>query len=314
MSERQVKERETKTVAITGAFGYLGRYIADELIAGDDDVRIRALTGHPGRPNPFGGRAEVVPFHFNDPHKLAADLEGVKTVFNTYWVRFSYGEISFGQAVANVQNLIRAAGVAGVERFVHTSITNPDQASPFGYFKGKAVMEKTLKESGLSYAILRPTVLFGREDILINNIAWLLRRFPLFAVFGDGEYRVQPSYVGDVAKLAVELGESRENIVCDAVGPETYSYAGLVRLIRRRVKSRAKLVHVRPTTGLLLSKALRLPVRDVVVTREEIGGLMADLLWSSAPPRCATSFSKWTLENADRLGVEYASELKRHYR
>ena len=272
------------------------------------------LTGHPDRPNPFGDRAEVVPFHFDDPQQLAADLQGVKTVFNTYWVRFSYGDISFGQAVANVQNLIRAAAEAGVERFVHISITNPSLDSPFSYFRGKAIMEKTLIESGLSYAILRPTVLFGKEDILLNNIAWLLRRFPLYPIFGDGEYRVQPVYVDDVAKLAVELAHGNENIVCNAVGPETYSFKRLVELIKNRVHARARIVHVNPLTGLLLSKVLNRLVRDVIVTREEIGGLMADILSTYDGPRCATSFSSWSEKHAGSLGVVYASELDRHYR
>ena len=305
---------EQQVHAVTGAFGYLGQYIARRLIADSDVDKLRVLTGHTARSNPFGDRAEVVPFHFDEPDRLVADLRGVKTVFNTYWVRFSYGEVSFGQAVANVQNLIRAAAEAGVERFVHISITNPSLDSPFSYFRGKAIMEKTLIESGLSYAILRPTVLFGKEDILLNNIAWLLRRFPFYAVFGAGEYRVQPVYVDDVAKLAVELAQSNENIVCNAVGPETYSFTGLVRLIKNRVHSRAKIVHVRPMTGLLLSKALNLLVRDKIVTREEIGGLMADILSSHDDPRCSTSFSDWSERHAESLGAIYASELDRHYR
>ena len=299
--------------AITG-LGYLGKYIARELLETDDQAKIRILTAHPNRPNPFGRAVEIAPFHFDEPHKLVSDLRGVKTVFNTYWVRFSRGDVSFGQAVANVQNLIRAATEAGVERFVHISITNPSLDSPFHYFNGKAVMEKTLVESGLSYAILRPTVLFGKEDILINNIAWLLRRFPVYAIFGDGEYRLQPSYVGDVAKLAVELAHADENSVCNAVGPETFSFRGLVRLIRNRVKSRARIVHVKPATGLLLSKVLNLMTRDIIITNEEIHALMADTLSTHDQPRCATSFSLWSEEHATSLGAKYASELDRHYR
>ncbi len=307
MSEKQI-------YAVTGAFGYLGKYIARRLFEDGNVDALRVLTGHPDRSNPFGARAEVIPFHFDDPQQLAADLRGVKVVFNTYWVRFSHGDISFGQAVANVQNLIRAAAEAGVERFVHISITNPRIDSPFSYFRGKAVMEKTLIESGLSYAILRPTVLFGKEDILLNNIAWLLRRFPVYPVFGDGEYRVQPVYVDDVAKLAVELAHSDEDIVCNAVGPETYSFNGLIKLIKERVHARAKIVHVGPATGLLLSKAINRLVRDVIVTREEIGGLMADILSAHDGPLCSTRFSGWSEKHAGSLGAVYASELDRHYR
>src|SRR3990170_1746866 len=305
--------REKDVHAITG-IAYSGKYIARALLENDDQTRIRVLTGHPDRPNPFWRNVEIVPFHFDNPNKLVADLQGVKTLFNTYWVRFSRGDVSFGQAVANVQNLIRAAAEAGVERFVHISITNPSLDSPFYYFKGKAVMEKTLIDSGLSYAILRPTVLFGKEDILINNIAWLLRKLPIFGIFGNGQYRIQPVYVGDIAKLAVELSRKNESIICDAVGPETYTYTQLVHLIRERVESRAKIVHLPPKIGFLLSKPLNLLMRDIITTREEISGLMEGLLVSYGKPSCPTRFSKWSKEHAAELGVKYASELDRHYR
>ena len=65
-----------------------------------------------------------------------------------------------------------------------------------------------MTKSGLSYAILRPAIFFGREDILINNIAWMLRRFPFMGVFGDGEYRLQPIYVDDLADLLIDLPEA----------------------------------------------------------------------------------------------------------
>ena len=302
---------QNNLAAVTGAFGYLGNYVTRELLAAG--VPIRTLTGHPKRPNPFGNRVEVVPFHFDDPRRLVDDLKGATTVYNTYWVRFNRGRSTYGKAAANVQNLIRAAAEAGVKRFVHISITNPSLDSPFGYFKGKAVMEKTLVESGLSYAILRPTVLFGKEDILINNIAWLLRRFPLFLVFGNGEYRMQPVYVGDVAKLAVELANKEENVICDAVGPETFTFTQLVNLIKQRVGSRARILRTHPRIGLLLSKPLNLIVRDVITTREEIYGLMAEPLVSYRPPTCPTRFSEWSEKYATVLGDKYASETSRHY-
>jgi len=297
---------------VTGAFGYLGQYITRLLLA--KGVTVRTLTGHPKRPNPYGNRVEVVPFHFDNPHKLVSDLRGATIVYNTYWVRFNHGSSTYSKAVANVQNLIRASAEAGVKRFVHISITNPTLDSPSRYFRGKAIMEKTLVESGLSRAILRPTVLFGREDILINNIAWILKKFPIFLVFGDGDYRIQPVYVGDVAKLAVQLGAKSENIICDAVGPETFTFTQLVDLIRRRVGSRARIFFVPPSIGLLLAKPLNLLVRDIITNREEVHELMAEPLVSYKPPLCSTRFSKWSEEHSADLGTKYASEINRHYR
>ena len=120
-------------------------------------------------------------------------------LYNTYWVRFNYGSFSHAAAVENTLALFAAARQAGVGRVVHLSIANPSEDSPLEYFRCKARLERALRESGLSYAILRPTVLFGGQDILINNIAWMLRRLPVLGVFGDGRYRLQPIYVDDLA-------------------------------------------------------------------------------------------------------------------
>jgi NADH dehydrogenase len=301
----------TELHVVTGAFSYLGKYITSLLL--EQGLRVRTLTGHPGRPHPFGDRVEAVPFHFDDPAALAADLEGAAAVFNTYWIRFPRGELTYDRAVANTQALFRAARQAGVRRFIHISITNPAEDSPLPYFRGKAVLERTLQESGLSCAIVRPTVLFGREDILLNNIAWLLRKFPVFGVPGNGEYPLQPVYVGDVAALAVEQAGKSENVVVDAVSPQVYTFENLVRIIRRELESRALLVHIHPRMAELVSLALRPLLRDVLLTRDEIQGLMAGLLISKSKPNCPTRFSQWLREHNDELGTRYASELARHY-
>lgn len=304
---------EKETYAVTGAFSYTGKYITRLLLERNKNACIINITGHPNRQSPFGGSVKVLPFNFDDYKKLVSALKGVRILFNTYWVRFSHRDNTFGQAVANVQNLIRAAAEAGVERFVHISITNPSTDSAFAYFRGKAIMEETLIQSGLSYAIIRPTLIFGKEDILINNIAWLLKKYPLYMIFGDGEYRVQPVYVGDVAKMAVELSDRNENIICDAVGPETYSFGKLVRLIKQRVGGRAKIINANPKAAFYVSKVLNLILRDVVVTYEEIYGLMAETLVAFGRSTCETLFSQWSKEHASELGVSYSSELKRHY-
>lgn len=297
---------------VTGALGYSGKYIARLLL--ERGQRVRTLTGHPDRPNPFGDRIEVARLDFGDPAALAANLRGAAVLYNTYWVRFDRGEATFDRAVANTRVLVRAAAEAGVERLVHVSITNPAADSPLPYFRGKAVVEQLIRESGLTYAILRPTVLFGEEDILINNIAWMLRRLPVFGVFGRGDYRLQPVFVGDLAELAVELAQQRQNTVVDAVGPETFTFDELIRLIRQRVGSRAPIIHVPPWVALAATRITGWLVGDVVLTRDEIAGLMANLLVSDQPALCSTRLSQWVEAHADTLGRAYASEVQRHYR
>jgi len=311
-AEEGIAMQTSELDAVTGAFGYTGRYIARRLLA--RGKKVLTLTGHPDRPNPFGDQVRTAPFHFDNPEALAQSLEGVSTLYNTYWVRFSYGKVTFDQAVENTKTLISAAEKAGVRRIVHVSITNPSEDSPLPYFKGKGVLEKAIQNSRLSYALIRPTVIFGAEDILINNIAWCLRRFPVFAVAGSGQYRLQPIFVEDMADLTVQAGQSDENITFDAVGPDIFTFEQLVSLIAIKIKRRARIIHISPGLALLLSRLISFMVHDVVLTREEVEGLMADLLISPNPPAGWTHLSDWLDRNADRVGMHYASEVERHYR
>ncbi len=301
--------------AVTGAFSYTGKYIAAELLARKRSVV--ALTNHPPgheRKDPFGGRVEARPLDLSDPARLTEHLRGAETLYNTYWIRFPRGEETYGRAVERTRTLLAAAREAGVRRVVHISVTNPAADSPLPYFKGKAEVEEAVKSSGLSHAIIRPTLVFGREDILVNNIAWMLRRLPAFGLFGRGRYRVQPVSAGDLAKLAAEQGEQKEDVTLDAVGPEVFTYAELVRLVRKKIKSRALIVPVPASLALLAGKLLGPLVGDVIITRDEIRGLMAGLLVSSDEPTCPTRLSEWLEENAESLGRRWASELARHYR
>ena len=298
--------------AVTGAFSYTGRSITRRLLEAGREVR--TLTGHPSRPDPFGGKVSVVPYAFDDAAALAAGLRGAEVLYNTYWVRFPYRGVAFDQALRNTRALLQGAEEAGVRRVVHISITNPSRGSALAYFRGKALAEEAVVRSGMSHAIIRPTVIFGEGDVLINNIAWLARRLPLFGVPGTGTYRVRPVFVGDVADLAVDAGGRADNSVTDAVGPETYTFEELVRLVARAVGRRPRLVHLPPTILIGLVKVLGLALGDVLLTVDELRGLMAGLVATEGPPTGATRLSEWLDEHAGDVGRVYASELTRHYR
>jgi len=295
--------------AVTGAFGYSGKYIAQQLLNKGHEVI--TLTNSLHRENPFGAQVKAYPFNFDDPTALAESLRGVDVLTNTYWVRFNHQLFQHADAVQNTLTLFAAAKAAGVSRIVHVSITNPSLASPLEYFSGKAKLEAALQNLGVSYAILRPTVLFGKEDILINNIAWMLRTFPVFGVFGNGRYRIQPIYVADLAELAVTAGESRENQIINAIGPETFSYRQLVETVGEVIGKKRPLLSIPPALGYLVSRVVSAFVNDVVVTREEIDGLMADLLHVDTPPTGSTRLTTWARRHADELGKRYTSELAR---
>ena len=278
---------------VTGAFGYSGKYITRRLLAAGQSVR--TLTGHPDHPNPFGDQVPALPLSFDDPDRLARSLEGADTLFNTYWIRFEHKSTTFAQAVSNSRTLIQSAAKAGLRRIVHISITNPDPNSDLPYFAGKAAVEQLIRQSGLSYAILRPTVLFGGQDILINNIAWMLRHFPIFVVPGNGTGRLQPIHVEDLADLAVRSAKSQENIVLDAVGPEVFSFDQMVRLVRKTLRSKTLIMRLPARLALLLSGAVGLLFGDVTLTSDEVKGLAANLLVSHAPPTATTKLSDYLL-------------------
>lgn len=304
----------SKQIAITGAFSYSGKYIARNLLAeGHSVITLTGSLHRKDRPDPFDGQIPAYPFNFDQPDKLAASLEGVDTLINTVWVRFDHGETTFLRAVSNVRTLFRAAKQAGVERVVHISITNPDPQSKLPYFWGKAVLEEDLIASGLSYAILRPTVIFGKEDILINNIAWFLRRFPVFPILGDGEYRLQPIYVQDLADLAAEQAVGDQDVIIDAIGPETFTFSEMVKMIREAVGSRALLVNSPPMPAWRASGLVGKLIGDVILTREEVIGLMDGLLYVDSPPVGNTRLTDWVGAHNGQLGKHYAHEIKRHF-
>ena len=263
------------------------------------------------RANPFGEKVTVHPFNFEEPGKLRDSLRGVQTLVNTYWVRFDHRLFTHGQAVANTKVLFNAARQAGVRRIVHVSITNPDSTSALPYFRGKAELESCLKGLGVSYCILRPTVLFGKEDVLINNIAWSLRHLPVFGVFGAGDYRLQPIYVDDLAESAARKAEGGGDEVLEAIGPETFTYRELVARVRRALGVKRPIISVSPGLGYWGCRLVGLFVKDVVITREEIRGLMEGRLYVDAPPLGATRLTEWIDRHKDTLGRHYTSEMAR---
>jgi NADH dehydrogenase len=295
--------------AVTGAFGYSGRYIANRLLGAGHHVM--TVTDSVNRANPFGDKVRAVPFQFDQPDRLRESLKGVEVLINTYWVRFNHGLFSHPEAVTNTKLLFRAAKEAGVRRIVHVSITNPDANSPLSYFRGKAELEAALQALGVSYCILRPAVLFGKEDVLINNIAWSLRHLPVFAVFGAGDYRMQPIYVDDLAAAAVEKAAESRNEIVNAIGPETFTYRELAAAIRRALGLKRLIIGVPPWLGYLGCRAVGLFVHDLVITRDEIRGLMEGRLCVDAPPLGTTKLTAWLDQHKDSLGRRYTNELAR---
>ena len=300
------------TSIVTGAFGYIGKYIAHHLLQQGEQVA--TITTHPRKPNPFGDSVRAFSYDFDKPDLLTEHLRGADTIYNTYWVRFEHYGASFNQAVRNTATLFECAKRAGIQKIVHISVTHASTSSVLSYYAGKGMQEQALIDCGVPYSIVRPTLVFGDEDILVNNIAWLMRRFPVFPIFGDGQYRVQPIFVEDVAAIAVESASRQGKGAIDAIGPENYTFEDFVRLIARTLKPREILFHIPPTMGVILGRLIGLVMGDIILTHDELQGLMTNLLTSNQAPNGSTRFSEWLLDHRESIGAAYSSERRRHFK
>ena len=304
--------RHPDLAVVTGAFGYTGAYVARCLI--DEGVRVRTLTRRGDRGDASRGLVETFRLDFSDPDGLRRSMRGAGVLYNTYWIRYARGPTTFDLAVENTRKLVEAAKEAGIGKIVHFSVANASSECRLPYFRAKGQVEDMLMGLGVPYCIIRPTLIFGVGDLLLNNIAWALRRFPVFPVYGIGDYPVQPVYAVDLAAQAVEAGSQGNNAIADAAGPETFTFEALLRLMASAMGVRNRLVHTPPSVGLALTRLVGLVMRDVALTRDEVDGLMAGLLTSGDAPTGMTKLSDWLEDNADGLGRSYVSELRRNFR
>jgi nucleoside-diphosphate-sugar epimerase len=294
---------------VTGAFSYTGSFIARRLLAAGHQVR--TLTNNPSPPADLAGKFASAPLDFDDAEGLARFMRGADTLYNTYWIHSNYGADAFADAVRGSRRLFAAAREAGIRRLVHISIANPT-ASGHPYYASKAALEETVRSASMSYAIVRPTLVYGEGDVLINNIAWVLRHFPFFAIPGDGSYRLQPVHVEDVAAIAVTAGLADDSIALDAAGPDILRFEELVRLLRQAVGSRSVLVKTSPALALACARVAGFIARDALLTREQLDDLRAELLVSHEPPRGIIRFREWLPRQRALLGLRYASAQTRH--
>ena len=300
------------TDAVTGATSYTGRFIAERLVG--EGRTVLDLTRSPRIPHPLGERVRSAVLDFEDPDRLARALEGVDTLYNTFWIRFERGDRTYPWAVEQSRVLFAAAQRGGVRRIVHISVINAAHDAPTAYFRAKATVEDELSGSGVSHAIVRPTVTFGPGDILLNNLAWTLRRLPAFGIPGDGRYPIQPVHVHDIADIAVRAGSTAGGTVVDAAGPDIFSFREFVELVRRAVGSGARIAPVPVAAALMAARLIGMVVGDVVLTRDEVTELQAGLMRSHTQPMGTIRLADWLAVSADATGRRWASELGRHFR
>ena len=239
---------ETKPVTVFGGSGFLGRQIVKHLA--DAGYGVRVAVRHPDRATfltGFGadGRIELVQADVWNEATVARAVEGSASIVNTVGHYVEKGGATFdrvhGQGALHVA---RQAKQAGAERLVHVSGVGADPGSPSPYVRARGIGETLVKDAFDDVTILRPSVIFGPGDSFLNTLARMAQRSPIMPLFGTGNTRLQPVFVGNVAEACIRVlaDPSTRGRVYELGGPRIYAYRELVRLVRNRVAGRALMV------------------------------------------------------------------------
>ena len=241
-----------KTVALAGGSGFIGRAIARRLVAGGG-IKVRVLSREPDKARAQldlpGG--EFVRADIAKPASLKDALPGADTIvdaiqFDGYPVEdprrgLTFELIDYGGAVA----LIDAAKQAGVRQFIYISGAAADENSTHPGFRAKGRAERAIRESGLTYTIFRPSLVYGPEDKVVNGLARALRFAPLFGVPGTGRQKVQPVLVDDLAACVMLAVSGRgRNGTYDVGGPDLMTFDAMMEIIMDASGHRRPLFHI----------------------------------------------------------------------
>ena len=297
-----------RRAVVTGAFSYTGAAVAREL-------HRRGWTVHTltNRRCPLDMQhVSASPLRFEQDY-LESQLRDADVFVNPYWVRIPYAGQTFESAVGNSELLVTAAARAGVKRFVHVSVSNASLSSKLGYYHGKAKVDDAVRRSGLSHAIVRPTLIVGPSDVLSANIAWFLRQFPLFPVPGGGTCRLQPVTLDDTGRIIADAAEASGDQDIDAAGPDTWTFREYVQLLARACGVESLVFGAPDWLALGMLRMLEPLLGDVILTREELLGLEQELLISRAPPLGTESVEAWLMAHGGSLGKTYVNDINRHF-
>lgn len=296
----------TRRAVVTGAFSNTGAAVATELAR-----RGYALHTLTRRSPPAGSPITRAPLTFERDH-LRRELAGADVFVNTYWVRFAGHGRTFEQAVEHLRLLVDVAKEVGVKRFVHVSVSNAAKGTHLGYYRGKAQAEAYLAKSGLSHAIVCPTLVVGPTDVLTSNITWFLRRFPFFLVPRGGRYRVQPVTLADNARIIADCAEATADQHVDAAGPDVFTFREYLELLAKAAGVRRLFLPAPDFVALAATSVVSLFLGDTVLAREELRGLEDELLFSASPPLGRESVREWLIKNGAALGRRYVDDTALH--
>lgn len=269
----------SQPIFITGATGFVGGHLAARLVA--DGYRIRCLVRRPDHPRAgyleeLG--AELAAGDVLKPASLKAAAQGCGAAIHLVGIIMEPPGVSFRQVhVEGTRNILAAAAAAGIRRYIHMSALGAGPNATTTYFQTKWEGEEAVRASGLDYTIHRPSIIYGPGGEFINMLLRQVRLLPLVPVIGDGNYRLQPVSVHDVA-ACFSLSLANDHSIGETFelgGPEALTYNEMLQVFCRVLGKRRGLVHlplalVRPVVQLL-EKVMRRPP----VTTDQLKMLLA---------------------------------------
>jgi uncharacterized protein YbjT (DUF2867 family) len=279
-----------RIIAVAGGSGFIGRAIV-RCLAATPGLSVRVLTRDPEKARArltgegkvaLAGEVEFVAADVNEPSKLAKALVGADTIVNA--VQFdgypienparglTFLRVDYGGTVA----LIAGAKEASVANFIYISGAAADERSTNPAFRAKGRAERVLRTSGLAFTILRPSLVYGPEDRVVNGLASALRMMPIMVVPGTGRQHLRPLFVEDLAAcVALAIGGRGRDGIFEIGGPDEMAFDELVRLLMEITGHKRPLVHV-PESMLRIAGAVAEKLPGALFSRDAVAFLVAD--------------------------------------
>jgi NADH dehydrogenase len=274
-------------ITVFGGTGFLGRRIVRHLL--DHGFRVRTVSRHPepvGSASRQDAGSETVKADIRDETTVAAALFGAYGAVNSVSLYVERARATFDAVHVKAAALVaRLARASGVERLIHVSGIGADPASSAPYIASRGRGELAVQQNFPGAILIRPAVMFGPDDAFLTTVARLLRILPVYPMFGGGEMKLQPVYVGDVAEgiARVLAGRGGSAASYEFGGARVYTYKELVRTVADRIKVRARLVPVPFALWRILASGAEF-VPGAPLTRNQVALMQRDNIASTDCP------------------------------
>ncbi len=234
-------------IFLTGASGYVGNYILRDLVKAGYEVNCLIRKGSEKKLRMKGKKIKIFYGDITDSAAVAKAMKGCKAVINLVAIRREHRKQTFENVIfGGTKNCVDAAKKHGIKRFIQMSVLGAKRNAETKFWQAKWEAEEYVRKSDLTYTIFRPSFIFSKEDISINEFARLIKKFPVFPIFGDGEYKSQPVYVEDVSAAFAKAIKLRdvENGIFEVGGPKKYTFNELIATLETLVNKKVVKLNV----------------------------------------------------------------------